>query len=196
MSNNCGGNEINLIQQYNPIVGKTEWKIVGSDYDCSQEIARSGYGDMLHDTDRNTKYKEAIKKAIHDRKLKNPNQQVHVLDIGTGTGLLSMMACEAGANKVTACEAFGPMAECASEILRENGFSDHVNLIPKRSTELTIDSDLYTSANVLVAELLDTELIGEAALSTYLHAAHCLISPDASLVPYAAEMYLQVSFHF
>ena len=40
----------------------------------------------------------------------------------TGTGLLSMMACVEGADSVTACEEFRPMAECAARIIQDNGF--------------------------------------------------------------------------
>ena len=39
-----------------------------------------------------------------------------VLDIGTGTGLLSMMAASLGADTVVACEEFRPMAECAAKV--------------------------------------------------------------------------------
>ena len=38
------------------------------------------------------------------RKLKDRGQKVHMLDIGTGTGLLAMMAVRSGADKATACE--------------------------------------------------------------------------------------------
>jgi len=38
------------------------------------------------------------------RKLKDRGQTVHMLDIGTGTGLLAMMAVRSGADKATACE--------------------------------------------------------------------------------------------
>jgi len=38
------------------------------------------------------------------KKLKDKGQTVHMLDIGTGTGLLAMMAVRSGADKATACE--------------------------------------------------------------------------------------------
>ena len=43
--------------------------------------------------------------------------KVHVLDIGTGTGLLSMMAATEGVDSITACEEFLPMAACAERVI-------------------------------------------------------------------------------
>ena len=160
------------------------------EYDCEQEIAQSAYADMLHDFDRNRRYHEAIRHVIAG--LKAEGREVHVLDIGCGTGLLSMMAACAGADSVVACEAFGPVANCAQRIIIANGLVDKIKLVHKHSTDLVVGIDMPRKANVLVAELFDTELIGEGALMVYRHAADNLLTPDAIPIPCKAKMYLQV----
>lgn len=45
-----------------------------------------------------------MKKEI--TRLHKANKEVHVLDIGTGTGLLAMMAAKCGADSVYACEVY------------------------------------------------------------------------------------------
>lgn len=181
-----------FVQQYNPIVGSNQWKEMDSDYDFNQEIARSGYGDMLHDEDRNRKYEQAIRFTIQRLKQANPNKFIHVLDIGTGTGLLSMMASRAGADLITACEVFAPMSKCALNVLKNNRIHN-VRIVSKRSTDLVIGVDMFQKANMLVAELFDTELIGEAALDAYKHAAENLLTDDAVLIPSSANLYAQVT---
>ena len=69
------------------------------------------------------------------------------------------------------------MAECASQVMSLNGVFDQVNLVRKRSTAVTVGpgKDMEHRANILVTEVLDTELIGEGAIGTYNHAhAHLL----------------------
>lgn len=51
---------------------------------------------------QNQLYYKALKKEI--TRLHKANKKVHVLDIGTGTGLLAMMAAKCGADTVHACE--------------------------------------------------------------------------------------------
>ncbi|KAJ3662367.1 hypothetical protein Zmor_006721 [Zophobas morio] len=181
-----------FVQKLNPITGLNDWTVQQEDYDYHQEVARSSFADMLHDTERNQKYESALKSAI---KMMHANgKKANVLDIGTGTGLLSMMAVKHGADSVVACEAFVPMSECAQKVIKRNGFNEKIKIIPKRSTELTVgpNGDLSTRCNILVTEVFDTELIGEGAMATFTHAHKVLLEKDCIVVPQSATIYAQV----
>ncbi|ERE79775.1 protein arginine N-methyltransferase 7-like isoform 2 [Cricetulus griseus] len=153
---------------------------------------QSSYADMLHDKDRNIKYYQGIRAAVS--RVKDRGQKALVLDIGTGTGLLSMMAVTAGADFCYAIEVFKPMADAAVKIVEKNGFSDKIKVINKHSTEVTVgpDGDLPCRANILVTELFDTELIGEGALPSYEHAHRHLVQENCEAVPHKATVYAQL----
>ncbi|CAK9803941.1 Protein arginine N-methyltransferase 7 [Anthophora plagiata] len=179
-------------QCLNPLTGTVTWEEKDENYDYHQEVARSAFADMLHDSERNQKYNAAIEAAI---KCKHElGQEANVLDIGTGTGLLSMMAAKCGADSITACEAFTPMAKCAIKIIQENGFEDKIKLVHKRSTKMTVgkDGDIIKRANILVTEIFDTELIGEGALFTFRHAHENLLEENCIVVPHTATVWVQV----
>ena len=156
-----------FVQVLNPMTGKMEWKSQPEDYDYQQELARAAFADMLQDTERNQLYYEGLKSAIEMKRALG--QPVHVLDIGTGTGLLSMMAAKLGADSITAIEEFRPMANCAEKIIAENGYQDKIKLVRKRSTSVQVGPglDMERRCNILVTEVFDTELIGEGAISTF-----------------------------
>ncbi|KAF6079116.1 protein arginine methyltransferase 7 [Phyllostomus discolor] len=176
----------------NPTTGSVEWLAEDENYDYHQEIARSSYADMLHDKDRNIKYYQGIQAAVN--RVKERGQKALVLDIGTGTGLLSMMAVTAGADFCYAIEVFKPMADAAVKIVEKNGFSDKIKVINKHSTEVTVgpDGDMPCRANILVTELFDTELIGEGALPSYEHAHRHLMQGSCEAVPHRATVYAQL----
>lgn len=176
----------------NPVTGKSEWELQNEDYDYHQEIARSAFADMLHDTERNQKYYLGVKLAIE--KMHSMGKKAHVLDIGTGTGLLSLMAAKSGADTIVACEAFQPMAKCARKVIHENGLGEVIRIIPKRSTNMTVGAggDMEHRANILVTEVFDTELIGEGAIATFNHAHKELLEKDCIVVPSSSTVYAQV----
>ncbi|XP_065333722.1 protein arginine N-methyltransferase 7 [Cloeon dipterum] len=162
----------------------------GEDFDWNQNIARAGFADMLFDTSRNELYKEGLKAAI--RLKHEQGEKANVLDIGTGTGLLSMMAVECGADSVVACEAFSPMAECATKIIKLNKMGHKIKVVNKHSTKMEIGVDLEQRANILVTEVFDTDLIGEGAIETFRHANSHLLEPGSFVIPSTATIYIQL----
>ncbi len=41
-----------FVQDLNPMSGKSSWSVMAADYDYQQEVARAGFADMLHDSER------------------------------------------------------------------------------------------------------------------------------------------------
>ncbi|XP_055378509.1 protein arginine N-methyltransferase 7 [Condylostylus longicornis] len=182
-------------QILNPITGENGWLLQDEYYDYHQDVARAAFADMLHDDERNKKYFYALDKTI--KKLHQSGKKANVLDIGTGTGLLSMMAVKCGADSVFACEAFMPMANCAEKIIQSNGMKSEINLIKKRSTEIIVgnteDSDMPTRCNILITEIFDTELIGEGAIGIFNHAHANLLTDDCIVIPNSSKIYAQIA---
>ncbi len=186
----------------NIVTGNNEWIFVDDDnFDYQQELARSAFADMLHDHERNVQYEKAIIKTIQT--LAKSMKKIHVLDIGTGTGLLSMMAARAldgtlnssCSLRITACEVFQPMAKIAKKCIEQNGFSDRIRVLDKRSTELDLETDLQGDRiNIIVAEIFDTELIGEGALRTFSEACQHLTidTNNLRIIPARATIYIQL----
>ena len=100
-----------------------------------------------------------------------------------------MMAANAGAQHVYACEVLKPVAELARQIISENGFADKITIIDKSSTELVIGRDLPKPASFLVSEILDIALLGEGVLPSLRHAESCLITPEAKVIPSSATVW-------
>jgi len=116
---------------------------------------------MMGDKPRNDAYEAAINRAVAGKR---------VLDIGTGSGLLSMMAARAGAKSVVTCEAVPLIAARAREIIAANGLSDRITVVDRRSTELATGAGITERAQVLVTEIFSGELISEGVLATIEHA--------------------------
>jgi hypothetical protein len=138
------------------------------------QVPRWHFG-MLNDAARNKAYEEAIGRTVHSGDI--------VLEIGTGAGLLAMMAARAGAGHVYTCESVGAIAQKAQEIIAGNGLSSQITVLPKWSTALRAGSDLPRRADVLICEIADNLLIGEGMLAAIAHARSDLLVPNARLLP-------------
>ncbi|KAL5551116.1 hypothetical protein UlMin_001292 [Ulmus minor] len=189
-----------------PLTGNSEWVVIDEEEEEEPDrggeisknpqqpiLATTSYLDMLNDSRRNRAFREAIDKAI--------TKPCNVLDIGAGTGLLSIMAARAMGSeasttchkgKVTACESYLPMVKLMRKVLRLNGMERNISVINKRSDELKLGVDLSSRADVLVSEILDSELLGEGLIPTLQHAHDELLVENPVTVPYRATTYGQL----
>ena len=135
---------------------------------------------MINDDERNNAYLKAIKSAIKHNE--------YVLEIGTGAGLLSMMAIDAGAKKVITCETNKTIAEIAKKIIIKNGFQEQIKVISKKSTELNVENDLSQQADLIISEIFSSEFVGEGIQSSISDAGIRLLKEDGKMIPEAGEI--------
>lgn len=166
-----------------------------------QDIARSNYSDMLLDDERNLAYDQSIRKSVQylikSKEFNEKGQETfHCCDLGTGTGLLSMMIARAFLNEnytnfhVYAIECFQPSASSAIKTIEENNYSSYITVIQKNILELTCDD--IPKVDLIVAELLDTELIGEDCINLHLHALKTVASERCLFVPSKARIFVEL----
>lgn len=141
---------------------------------------------MLHDGPRNRAYTTAIQRAVQPG--------MTVLEIGTGAGLLSLIAAAAGA-RVYTCEANPLVAAAAALIVRRNGLQDRITVIPKRSDAVEVAEDLPKRADMLISELFDANLYGANVVSIIADAKERLLSPNATVLPPRAQLRFALIAH-
>lgn len=128
---------------------------------------------MLNDAARNRCYADAIARLVRPGML--------VFEIGTGGGLLGLLAARAGAQVVT-CESNPIVAAAAAAVFRRNGLADRITLLRKLSTGVT-PADLPRPADLLISELFSDTLFGEGILPFVEDARQRLLHPGARVVP-------------
>lgn len=113
-----------------------------------------------------------------------------VLDVGTGSGVLSIWAAQAGAAKVYAVE-YTDMANHARKLVEQNGLSEVIEVIQSSVEEL----ELPCKVDIIVSEWMGYILLRESMLDSVIRARDRWMKPEGSMFPSHATMYLApVSF--
>ena len=141
---------------------------------------------MLRDEPRNSCYAAAIERLVR------PGMQV--LEIGTGSGLLALLAARAGATVVT-CESNPVIAAAARAIVAANGFADRIRVVGKLSTDLVVGIDLDRPADLLVSEVFGAGLFEEGVVASIADARARLLRADAAIVPPRAALRCALAGH-
>ena len=131
---------------------------------------------MLLDDARIGAYQQAIASSVRPGDV--------VVDIGAGTGILSFLACSAGASRVYAIEG-GPVVEVARELCERNGFGDRVVLFNEWSTAV----DLPELADVVITETIGNAAIDEGIIAWTIDARQRLLRPGGLVLPKRVAMW-------
>ncbi len=135
---------------------------------------------MMNEQNRNQAYFDALKAVV--------KSDSNVFEIGTGSGLLAMMAAKLGAKQVNTCESVPLIAETAQQIIADNQFEKTINVIAKKSTDITVGTDLNEKADILVSEIFSSELLGEHVLPSLEDAKKRLLKPHGKVIPAAGSI--------
>jgi type I protein arginine methyltransferase len=136
--------------------------------------------EMLKDEVRTKTYQMAI--------MQNPKlfKGKIVLDVGCGTGVLSMFAAQAGAMHVYAVDC-SSIIEQARAIIKLNGFEDRITLIEGKIEEIELP---VTQIDVLLSEWLGYCLLYESMLDSVLFARDKWLAKGGIVFPDKAVLYI------
>lgn len=136
--------------------------------------------EMLKDEVRTRTYQLAI--------MQNPQlfKDKIVLDVGCGTGILSMFAAQAGAKHVYGIDC-SSIIDQATKIVETNGFQEQITLIKGKVEEVNLPVD---TVDIILSEWMGYFLLYESMLDTVLYARDKWLVKDGLIFPDKAVMYL------
>ncbi|KAI9123120.1 hypothetical protein K1719_006009 [Acacia pycnantha] len=109
-----------------------------------------------------------------------------VVDVGAGSGILSLFAAQAGAKHVYAVEA-SEMAEYARKLIAGNPMLGQRITVIKGKVE---DVQLPEKADILISEPMGTLLINERMLESYVIARDRFLTPEGQMFPTVGRIHM------
>jgi protein arginine N-methyltransferase 1 len=125
---------------------------------------------MIQDTVRTEAYEHALKELIR------PGMEV--IDVGAGSGILSLFAARAGAKKVHAIEASN-MAPIIEALAKANGFEDIIQVHHCRAEDFQLDHKV----ELIVSEWMGYFGLAERMFESVLDVRDRFLTEDGRMVP-------------
>ncbi len=135
---------------------------------------------LLKDNIRNAKFKEAIYNTVKEGNV--------VIDVGTGTGILALLAVEAGAHTVYAVEQNKDVLDKARRIAVEKKMADKIQFI--QADFMTLPQEAIPhKADVVISETIGEIGINEGILPLALKAKK-FMKPDGKFIPQNISLFI------
>ncbi|KAJ0774747.1 putative methyltransferase [Helianthus annuus] len=109
-----------------------------------------------------------------------------VVDVGAGSGILSLFAAQAGAKHVYAVEA-SEMADYAQKLIAGNPILGQRITVIKGKVE---DVELPEKADILISEPMGTLLVNERMLESYVIARDRFLVPNGKMFPTVGRIHM------
>lgn len=110
-----------------------------------------------------------------------------VADIGSGPGVMAMVACQLGAGRVFAIEPDASI-HIGAHLATRNGFGDRIEFMPELSTRVTLPQ----RADVVVSDLRGVLPPWGHHFSSIADARRRILAPDGALIPRADTIWAAV----
>jgi len=159
---------------------KQEQEKATADYYWNSYAHFGIHEEMLKDEVRMRAYRSSICNNKHLIKDKI------VLDVGCGTGIMSLFAAQCGAKKVYGID-YSDIVYQAQQIVRDNHLEDVITLIKGKVEEVELPVD---KVDVIISEWMGYCLLYESMLPTVLHARDKWLKPDGVILPDKATLNL------
>ncbi|KAG7032672.1 putative protein arginine N-methyltransferase 6 [Cucurbita argyrosperma subsp. argyrosperma] len=181
-SSNGGGVRVSEDEQMKQVEG-----LPCTDFDMAYFQSYSHVGiheEMIKDSVRTETYRAAIMQ--HQSYIAGKV----VMDVGCGTGILSIFCAQAGARRVYAVDA-SDIAVQATEVVKANNLSDTVIVLHSRVEDVQIDEDV----DVIISEWMGYMLLYESMLGSIIYARDRWLKPGGLILPSNATLYMAPVTH-
>jgi len=131
---------------------------------------------LLSHKSRIRKFRQAICRAV--------KSDDYVIDIGTGSGILAILAAREGA-RVTAIDVNQEALTYARKAARNNGVEENIEFVHTHFADFTTEEQ----ADVIMCEMLSSFMLVEQQIAASSYAVENLLKPSGRIVPEEVRIY-------
>jgi predicted RNA methylase len=148
------------------------------EYEHSTPFSILHAASLLSQRSRLSKFEQALQRVV--------TEDSYVVDLGTGTGILAMMAARAGAKKVTAVEINRISVEYAKEAIKKNGLDDVIEVVRCHYGNFKPRN----KADIVTCEMLSSTMLVEPQVPASQWAVENILKEQGILLPQSATVYV------